>query len=122
MNTEASVVWQGKFGDADLKIEIPPNGRIHAEWTVDGNARNKVVDSIEQLERSVLFQLMVGKEIPEERRDEVVDAVAITLANRLPVPAQERPRQKRGGPAKKRGRGRPGGRPGGRRRGGRRRR
>jgi hypothetical protein len=88
--TEGSTVaWEGRFGNADLKIEIPPSGRIHAEWKTPAGTRTKVVDSIEQLERSVLFQLMVGTDIGDEVREEVADAVAITLANRTPVPGSD---------------------------------
>jgi len=122
-----NVAWEGRFGEADLKVEIPPSGRIHVEWTTAQGTRNKVVDSIEQLERSVLFQLMVGKDVPDEAREEVADAVAITLANRLEMPvqarqSQQRPRKKSqsnnqrgrgGGPPRRRG---GGGRRGGRRR------
>lgn len=85
----STVAWEGRFGEADLRIEIPPSGRIHAEWRTPAGTRNRVVDSIEQLERSVLFQLMVGAEVTEEMREEVADAVAITLANRKPFPGRD---------------------------------
>ena len=121
MDQNSTIAWQGKYGDADLKIEIPPSGRIHAEWTTPAGTRQKVVDSIEQLERSVLFQLMVGNETGDEIREEVADAVAITLANRTPMPTDEQPYQARRAQRKKqaRARGGPrrrgGGRPRGRR-------
>lgn len=119
-----TVVWEGRFGEADLKIEIPSSGRIHAEWSTDSGTRNKVVDSIEQLEKGVLFQLMVGQEVDDQKRDEVTDAVAITLANRLPTPTSERFQRNNKGKGKGKGKGgqkRRGGSKG-RRRGGRRRR
>lgn len=122
MENGTNIAWEGKFGEADLRIEIPSSGRIHAEWTTGQGTRNKVVDSIEQLERSVLFQLMVGQDVPDKAREEVADAVAITLANRLEVPAQRPPSQRN---RKGKGKGRGGGRGGGQRRrggGGRRRR
>lgn len=78
------MAWEGRFGEADLRVEIPPSGRIHAEWKTSAGTRNRVVDSIEQLERSVLFQLMVGSNVDDHKREEVADAVAITLANRKP--------------------------------------
>jgi len=53
LEAATTVAWEGRFGDADLKIEIPPSGRIHAEWRTPAGSRQKVVDSIEQLERSV---------------------------------------------------------------------
>lgn len=91
----STVAWEGKFGEADLKIEIPPSGRIHAEWKTPAGTRQKVVDSIEQLERSVLFQLMVGTDVSDEAREEVADAVALTLANRTPIPGYGEPQQQR---------------------------
>lgn len=114
MSTD-TVVWEGRFGETDLKIEIPSSGRIHAEWTTDTGPRNKVVDTIEQLEKGVLFQLMVGQEVDEQTRDEITDAVALTLANRLPTPTSERYRQNNNKGKKKR---RGGPHKGGRRRGG----
>ena len=104
------VAWEGKFGQADLKIEIPSSGRIHAEWRTDAGTRSKVVDSIEQLERSVLFQLMVGNDVGNEAREEVADAVALSLANRQPLPSDDpsqasRPQRKKrpGMPPRRRG-------------------
>lgn len=100
MNSTSTVAWEGRFGDADLKIEIPPSGRIHAEWKTPAGTRQKVVDSIEQLERSVLFQLMVGTDVSDTVREEIADAVALTLANRTPLPSDDpsaprRPQHKR---------------------------
>lgn len=89
MEPGTTVAWEGRFGEADLKIEIPPSGRIHAEWKTAAGTRSRVVDTIEQLERSVLFQLMVGTEVGDDKREEVADAVAITLANRKPFPGRE---------------------------------
>jgi hypothetical protein len=100
LDASTTVAWEGRFGDADLKIEIPPSGRIHAEWRTPAGSRQKVVDSIEQLERSVLFQLMVGANVRDEVREEIADAVALTLANRTPLPSDDpsaprRPTRKR---------------------------
>jgi hypothetical protein len=89
LNISSAVAWEGRFGDADLKVEIPPSGRIHAEWKTPAGVRQKVVDSIEEFERSVLFQLMVGGEVDDQLSEEVVDAVAITLANRKPMPSPD---------------------------------
>lgn len=111
MNLSNTVAWEGKVGEADLRIEIPASGRIHAEWRTAAGTRNKVVDSIEQLERSVLFQLMVGTDIGDDVREEVADAVAISLANRTPLPGNDpsesarlqRRRPRPGGPQRRRG-------------------
>jgi hypothetical protein len=37
-----------------------PSGRIFAAWTIKGNERRAVVESVQQLEQRVLFQLMLG--------------------------------------------------------------
>lgn len=104
------VAWEGKFGNADLKIEVPSSGRIHAEWRTEAGTRSKVVDSIEQLERSVLFQLMVGSDVGDDAREEVADAVALSLANRQPSSSENpsqpsKPQRKRrpGMPPRRRG-------------------
>jgi hypothetical protein len=89
LDVPTTVAWEGRFGDADLRIEIPSSGRIHAEWRTAAGSRQKVVDSIEQLERSVLFQLMVGSNVKDEVREEIADAVALTLANRTPLPSED---------------------------------
>lgn len=115
MTEGSTLAWEGRFGNADLKIEIPPSGRIHAEWKTPAGTRTKVVDSIEQLERSVLFQLMVGTGMGDEVREEVADAVAITLANRSPLPGPDsgsaRPQRRRSRPRVGARRGGGGGRP-----------
>ncbi|MGQ0679556.1 MAG: hypothetical protein ACT4OM_07865 [Actinomycetota bacterium] len=117
MNLASTVAWEGRIGNADLKIEIPPSGRIHAEWRTPAGPRSKVVDSIEQLERSVLFQLIVGTEGGNKVCEEVADAVALSLANRRPVaspedpPAAQRKRARPGGPPRRRGGAGGGGRP-----------
>lgn len=109
MNLASSVAWEGRVGNADLKIEIPPSGRIHAEWRTSAGTRSKVVDSIEQLERSVLFQLIIGTEGAEKVCEEVADAVALELANREPLPARDRSqspprkRNRRSGQQRRRG-------------------
>jgi hypothetical protein len=53
-------VWQGRIGDAPLRVDMLPSGRIFATWSVRGNERRAVVDTIPQLESRVLFQLMLG--------------------------------------------------------------
>jgi hypothetical protein len=53
-------VWQGRIGDAPLRIDMLPSGRIFASWSIRGNERRAVVDTIPQLEQRVLFQLMLG--------------------------------------------------------------
>lgn len=53
-------MWQGRIGEAPLRIDMLPSGRIFASWSIRGNERRAVVDTIQQLEQRVLFQLMLG--------------------------------------------------------------
>src|SRR5438876_7128672 len=57
---QGKTVWQGRFGDVPLRVDILPSGRIFATWSMRGNERRVVVDTIQQLEQRVLFQLMLG--------------------------------------------------------------
>ena len=96
-------VWQGRIGDAPLRVDMMPSGRIAATWTIRGNERRAVVDTIEQLQSRVLFQLMLGAG-PQE--DAVAMAITRAIAEAqvdLPDPTQAPPR-----PRKKRAARRPG--------------
>jgi hypothetical protein len=53
-------VWQGRVGEISLRVDMLPSGRIAASWWVRGNERRAVVDTIQQLEQRVLFQLLLG--------------------------------------------------------------
>jgi len=53
-------VWQGRIGEAPLRVDMLPSGRIFASWSIKGNERRAVVETIQQLEQRVLFQLMLG--------------------------------------------------------------
>lgn len=85
---EARPVWEGMVGDTALRVEVHPSGRIAAQWRGrSGAQRRVVVNTIEELERSVLFQLMLTAP-PEESRpiaDEIADAVAAAKVG-LPDP------------------------------------
>jgi len=96
-------VWQGRIGDAPLRVDMLPSGRIAATWTIRGNERRAVVDTIEQLQSRVLFQLMLGAG-PEQ--DAVATAVARAIAEAqvdLPDPTQAPPRPRKKRPARRPG-------------------
>src|SRR5436190_23859960 len=57
---QGRTVWQGRIGDAPLRVDMLPSGRIFATWNVRGNERRAVLDTIHRLEQRVLFQLMLG--------------------------------------------------------------
>src|SRR5437016_12147981 len=53
-------VWSGRIGDVTLRVDMLPSGRIAASWAIRGNERRATVDTIQQLEQRVLFQLLLG--------------------------------------------------------------
>ena len=112
MIEESRPVWDGAIGNTALRVEVQPTGRIVALWRAKaGGDRRVVVNTIEELERTVLFQLMIMAP-PEQRgvAQEIADAVAQAKVG-LPDPTQtpRAPRKKRRPPR------RPGPRPRGRR-------
>src|SRR6266496_983668 len=112
MQEEARPVWEGRIADTALRVEVQPSGRIVALWRAKGGGdRRVVVNTIEELERSVLFQLMLTAP-PDQSAlpGEIVQAVQQARVG-LPDPTQapRAPRKKRRPPR------RPGPRPRGRR-------
>src|SRR5439155_23111502 len=94
-------VWQGRFGDASLRVDMLPSGRIAATWATRGNERRAVVDTIQQLEQRVLFQLMLGAGPESDALAQQVLAAVTDGQQGPPDPTKatpgSRPR-KRGGP------------------------
>ena len=98
MIEESRPVWDGVIGKTALRVEVQPNGRIVALWRARaGGDRRVVVNTVDELERSVLFQLMITA--PTEQQGvarEISDAVAQAKVG-LPDPATipRAPRKKR---------------------------
>jgi hypothetical protein len=53
-------VWQGRIGDVPLRVDMLPSGRIASSWSIRGNERRATVETVQQLEQRVLFQLLLG--------------------------------------------------------------
>src|SRR5213076_2456666 len=100
-------VWQGRIGDAPLRVDMLPSGRIAATWNIRGNERRAVVDTIEQLQQRVLFQLMLGAGPAQDAIGlEVARAIAAAQVD-LPDPTQapavrRKKRTRRPGPPRSR--------------------
>jgi hypothetical protein len=98
MIEESRPVWDGTIGVTALRVEIQPSGRIVALWRAKaGGDRRVVVNTIEELERSVLFQLMITAPADQQGvANEIADAVAQAKVG-LPDPtlAARPPRKKR---------------------------
>jgi hypothetical protein len=92
---QGKTVWQGRIGDVPLRVDMLPSGRIFASWAVRGNERRAVVDTIQQLEQRVLFQLMLGAGPGQDVvAREVVTAVQQGQVG-LPDPTQAPPPQRK---------------------------
>ncbi|HEV8681978.1 MAG TPA: hypothetical protein VGS09_04265 [Actinomycetota bacterium] len=106
----ARTVWEGSIGKTPLRVDVLPSGRIAATWRVAGSERRSVVQTIEQFERTVLFQLMISA--PPEHDSVASEVIAAVEKARvdLPDPATlPRTRRSRSRPQPQRRR-RPGGR------------
>jgi hypothetical protein len=90
------VIWEGRIGKVPLRVGVPHAECIIAEWDSDRGPRHKVADSLEEFERAVLFQLLLGAgEVDESSTKEVVEAVRKAQAARpKPVPESAQRRRK----------------------------
>lgn len=83
MAMRSDTVWEGRIGSTQLRVDVPFAGRIFAEWQTPNGARNKSVSSLEELERSVLFQLILsGGEKDLATAQEILAAVAEAEASK----------------------------------------
>jgi hypothetical protein len=97
-------VWQGRIGDVPLRVDMLPSGRIASSWAIRGNERRAVVDTIQQLEQRVLFQLLLGAGPGADSVAKDVIAAVERGQEGLPDPTKapaSRPRRKR--PARRSG-------------------
>ncbi len=88
------LIWEGRIAGTPLRVGVPHAGRIIAEWDLPEGSRHKVSDTIEEFERSVLFQLLLrGGETNENATQEVMAAIMVAQAERptrVPESAQRR--------------------------------
>lgn len=77
------MVWEGKLAGTSLRVGVPHSDAIIAEWETPRGQRHKVSDSVEEFERSVLFQILLTSEVDGgDATSEIVDAVAKAQAER----------------------------------------
>jgi len=101
-------VWEGRIGDVLLRVGVLNSGRIEAQWRAkSGNDRRVVVNTIDELERSVLFQLMLTAPADQSGTPgDIAQAVAQAKVG-LPDPADaprppRKKKKRRGGPPRRR--------------------
>ena len=92
------LVWQGKVGSIPLRVGVAHAQRIIAEWDSPQGPRQKVAESLEEFERSVLLQLLLSSgEKDASGTKEVIAAVSRAQAER-PRPAPAAPEKRRKNP------------------------
>lgn len=91
------LIWEGRIGGTPLRVGVPHAGRIVAEWDAPEGPRHKVAESVEQFERTVLFQLLLKSgESGDATTDEVITAIRkaeIERPARVPDPSSQRRRK-----------------------------
>jgi hypothetical protein len=94
------IVWEGEIGGTPLRVAVPHSERIVAEWDSPQGPRHKVAGSIEEFERSVLFQLLLsgGETQATDATQEVVAAVAKAQRDRPKPPSEPSPQRRRKNP------------------------
>lgn len=98
MQEESRPVWEGRIGDVQLRVEVQSNGRIVSYWRAKGGGdRRSVVDTIGELERSVLFQLMIMAPPDQQKVAEEITRAVEEARVGLPDPTQivRAPRKRR---------------------------
>ncbi len=92
---QTDVIWEGKIGTTPLRVGVPHSECIIAEWDSPRGPRHKIADSLEEFERAVLFQLLLGADVTDENvTQEVVSAVQAAQEAR-PKPAADPSAQRR---------------------------
>jgi hypothetical protein len=95
---QSEIVWQGKVGDIPLRVGVPHAERIIAEWDSPAGSRQKIAESLEEFERTVLLQLLLSSgQRDASATEDVVAAVRKAQAER-PRPAPAAPEKRRKGP------------------------
>ena len=98
---QARAVWQGAIGKVSLRVEVLPSGRIGATWKVGSSDRRTVVDTVEQFERQVLFQLMLNAPPDQDKVAAEVLAAVMEGKQGLPDPATLPRSRRRRGPSRR---------------------
>lgn len=94
---QGEFVWEGSVGGTHLRVDILPSGRLAARWRSHGNDRRVIVDTEQELERRVLFGLMVGA--GQDDIQTVADIMAKVADAKVgrpdPTQAPRRPKKRR---------------------------
>lgn len=95
---QAEIVWQGKVGTIPLRVGVPHAGRIIAEWDSPQGSRQKVAESMEEFERTVLLQLLLSAGESDASATEDVVAAVKRAQDERPRPVTTNPEKRRKNP------------------------
>lgn len=95
---QREMVWQGRVGNIPLRVGVSHAERIVSEWDSPQGPRQKVAESLEEFERSVLLQILLSSgEKDTAATKEIIAAVAAAQAER-PRPTPQAPERRRRSP------------------------
>lgn len=96
-------VWEGRIAGTPLRVGVHHAERIIAEWDTPQGQRHKVASSLEEFERSVLFQLLLagGENEATPEANDAIKAVAQAQIDR-PKPVSDASARRRKGPRARR--------------------
>ena len=96
-------VWEGRIAGTPLRVGVHHAERIIAEWDTPQGPRHKIASSLEEFERSVLFQLLLagGESEATPEAQEAMSAVAHAQIER-PKPQGDPNARRRKGPKARR--------------------
>ena len=95
---QSEIVWQGKVGNIPLRVGVPHAERIIAEWDTPQGSRQKVAESMEEFERTVLLQLLLSSGQSDASATDEVVAAARKAQSERPRPAPSNPERRRKNP------------------------
>lgn len=98
---QGELVWEGQIGVTRLRVDILPSGRLTARWRSPGGERRVVVDTEQELERRVLFGLMVGGGTDAEAVAVLMGRVAEAKSDRPDPTNAPRRKKKRTRPSRR---------------------
>ena len=95
---QKELVWQGKVGSIPLRVGVSHSERIISEWDTPQGPRQKVAESLEEFERSVLLQILLSSGEKDVSATKEITAAVAKAQSERPRPAPQAPEKRRRNP------------------------